>query len=158
MAKVDRQKMEDYIREKQENFSEEDYKKVVDKEKSIFDIFSKAGPLKEYFEKAKLLFSMIKDYYRGDYREISSMNIALIGAIFLYVLSPIDLIPDFIPLAGYLDDAAVIAYGLKKLNNEIEKYQLWQSTRMEREEQETEDFAEREGSTVHEPMVQPMGS
>ena len=35
----------------------------------------------------------------------------LIGCVVAYVLSPIDLIPDFIPLLGYLDDVLLLPLG-----------------------------------------------
>jgi uncharacterized membrane protein YkvA (DUF1232 family) len=37
-----------------------------------------------------------------------------------YLMSPVDLIPDFIPLAGYLDDIAVVAYILNNLINTVD--------------------------------------
>ena len=42
---------------------------------------------------------------------------AVIGlaVIFAYVISPIDLIPDFIPLAGWLDDIVVVPLGFALL-------------------------------------------
>jgi uncharacterized membrane protein YkvA (DUF1232 family) len=39
-------------------------------------------------------------------RDNSFVTVILILAL-LYILSPIDLIPDFIPVAGWIDDAAV---------------------------------------------------
>ena len=39
---------------------------------------------------------------------------ALLGVGGVYALSPIDLVPGFIPVAGQLDDAYVLLYGLKK--------------------------------------------
>lgn len=36
----------------------------------------------------------------------------LIGGIVAYVISPIDLIPDFVPIFGYLDDLLLIPIGI----------------------------------------------
>ena len=37
---------------------------------------------------------------------------ALAGAVVAYALSPIDLIPDFIPVLGYLDDLVLVPLGI----------------------------------------------
>jgi uncharacterized membrane protein YkvA (DUF1232 family) len=39
----------------------------------------------------------------------------LLGALLAYLLSPIDLVPDFVPVAGHLDDALLIALALRHL-------------------------------------------
>jgi Protein of unknown function (DUF1232) len=39
----------------------------------------------------------------------------LIGLIFLYIISPIDLIPDVIPIAGFGDDLGALAFGLRAM-------------------------------------------
>jgi uncharacterized membrane protein YkvA (DUF1232 family) len=36
----------------------------------------------------------------------------LVGFVVAYALSPIDLIPDFIPIIGYLDDALILPLGI----------------------------------------------
>ncbi len=39
----------------------------------------------------------------------------LLGALLVYLASPIDLVPDYIPVAGQLDDAIVVAFALRNL-------------------------------------------
>ena len=61
----------------------------------------------------------------GRYSETPwSVIAALVGAL-LYVLSPLDAIPDFIPALDFLDDAAVFAAGLAFSGKDLEKYRAW---------------------------------
>ena len=69
--------------------------------------------------------SLVKSYIKKEYTEIPlGTIIALISAL-SYIVSPIDLIPDTIPGAGYLDDALVITACLKLVSSDIEDYQKW---------------------------------
>ena len=69
--------------------------------------------------------SLIKDYYKGDYRKIPFRTISagVVGAI--YTLNPIDLIPDSIPFIGYIDDALVLKFCLKQARKDLQKYKSW---------------------------------
>ena len=66
-----------------------------------------------------------QDYANGNYREVPFNVVAAIGGALLYVLSPLDLIPDFIPIVGYLDDAAVIAFCLNLIEKDLISYKVW---------------------------------
>ena len=68
------------------------------------------------------MFNLLKDYWNGDYREIPWGILASIVAALLYVLSPIDLVPDIIPLFGLADDAVVVALCMKYIHDDLEKY------------------------------------
>ncbi len=53
---------------------------------------------------------------------ISWYRKSIVVAALIYFISPIDAIPDMIPLVGYLDDLGVIAATLKFLGSEIKAY------------------------------------
>jgi len=44
-----------------------------------------------------------------------------LGGIIAYVMMPIDIIPDFIPVIGYIDDLVLVVMGLNLLLNETDK-------------------------------------
>jgi uncharacterized membrane protein YkvA (DUF1232 family) len=49
----------------------------------------------------------------------------LLGALVAYLVSPLDLIPDFIPVAGQLDDAVIVALALHLLLRSRGEAALW---------------------------------
>jgi uncharacterized membrane protein YkvA (DUF1232 family) len=69
---------------------------------------------------------LIGDYVKGKYRDIP-VGITLAAlAVIIYFVSPFDLIPDFIPFAGYIDDVAVLTLVLGSgLALELHKYRYW---------------------------------
>lgn len=72
------------------------------------------------------MIDLLSDYVEGTYRKIPLRILISIVATILYVLSPIDLIPDYIPVIGYLDDVAVITFVLGTgAAAELKKYKKW---------------------------------
>jgi uncharacterized membrane protein YkvA (DUF1232 family) len=47
----------------------------------------------------------------------------------IYFVSPIDLLPDWIPLGGFIDDAAVIGFVLKQINTDLEQFLKWEAVK-----------------------------
>lgn len=108
---------------------------VVKDKKATTDLLNKAirhaqevpglGP---YVADIPLLCNMIYDYVKGLYREIPIGTIIGCTAALLYFVSPIDLIPDFIPVVGQVDDVAVLAYVLKAVHNDLQEYGKWKNS------------------------------
>lgn len=46
-----------------------------------------------------------------------------------YFISPVDVIPDAIPVAGFLDDALVVAYVVHRLSTEVAAYRQWRASK-----------------------------
>ncbi|MBU1409925.1 DUF1232 domain-containing protein [Myxococcota bacterium] len=122
---ITKEEAENELKKGAKKVTEKDLKNVLEREKEIREKFEGNGPLGRFLEDLKLLFSVIKDYFSGTYREIPWWSIASIVAALLYVLSPIDLIPDFIPVIGYVDDALVVAACLKLVEQDLQNYKEW---------------------------------
>ena len=69
-----------------------------------------------------LAFDMISDSLSGAYKGVSAATVALLTGGLAYLAMPIDLIPDFIPIAGWLDDVAVLSWIFAQCGNELSKY------------------------------------
>lgn len=77
--------------------------------------------LKTHGEDFKLLVSMAKDTMTGKYK-MNKWNMSVIVGTIVYVISPLDAVPDIIPVLGWLDDVAIVSYALTKLQKETERY------------------------------------
>lgn len=72
-----------------------------------------------------LLYHYVKDIVSGAYKDYHIAKLVTIVAVLLYVLSPLDLIPDFVVGLGFLDDAALVSYAIGLAGNELAQYQDW---------------------------------
>jgi uncharacterized membrane protein YkvA (DUF1232 family) len=110
------------------NTTKDDLKKAIEHEEEIKEK-SKKGILAKFGEDIQLMFSLLKDYWNGDYREVSWGIIASIVTALLYIFSPIDLIPDIIPIVGLADDAMIVALCLKFIGDDLEKYKKFKKNK-----------------------------
>ena len=78
----------------------------------------------------KLLQALCLAYWRGEYRAISPKAMISVVAGLMYFLSPIDAIPDFIPVFGMLDDIAVLAWVMKTLDGELSAFRAWRERQL----------------------------
>ncbi|AKB55995.1 MULTISPECIES: YkvA family protein [Methanosarcina] len=73
-----------------------------------------------------LLFSMLLDSFKGRYPLPKKTALLLIFA-FLYLISPVDIIPDVFPLIGLVDDVAVLVFSLNFIRSDLENYRAWKN-------------------------------
>jgi uncharacterized membrane protein YkvA (DUF1232 family) len=85
------------------------------------------GLLSRLIGNFKLLYSLIKDYWKGEYRDVSPWSILVFIAGIVYVISPIDIIPDFLPFVGQIDDAIILVLCMYFLEKDLHKYKEWKT-------------------------------
>jgi len=83
---------------------------------------------KQVFDVARTLVRLVRNYISGSYREVETGTIVSGLAVLLYTLSPIDLVPDFVPVVGFLDDLALISWFVEKFQGEISRFREWEKT------------------------------
>ncbi len=64
---------------------------------------------------------MLKAWTTGDYRAMPWKTIVLGLTAVIYFLNPLDLVPDFIPGIGYLDDAVVLGFVMNSIRKDVSK-------------------------------------
>lgn len=106
--------------------------RILNNKHRFFNLFtrsmSKAEGIGEFDEiKTDLgtVFSLVGDYLHGNYKKVSKTSLLLIIGSLLYLLNPMDIVPDFLLGVGFLDDLAVFTYMIKKIRQELDKYRTW---------------------------------
>lgn len=85
--------------------------------------------IKELWNKITAMFRLIKAYSDGSFRDIPWNFLLLLVTAIVYFVSPVDAIPDVIPIVGFADDASVIAIIYNAIKPIIDKFIEWEKSR-----------------------------
>ncbi len=119
----EKRKLEKDFKEGIEKYTKDDLEKVLKSEDEIKKKFKEIPEkLKKMIKQVQLLMELLKDYWDGEYKEIPWASIASIVFCLVYFISPLDLIPDAIPVIGYIDDAYVVKLTLEFIADDLKKY------------------------------------
>lgn len=121
-------KAEEYARdpEKAKKLIDEAMKKAKGKNK---------GPLGEVWRYLTALIRLTRAYFSKQYTDVPWQTIVLAIAALIYFVSPIDLIPDFIPGVGYLDDVAIISFVVASIKADLDNFLEWEDDKKMQESQ-----------------------
>jgi uncharacterized membrane protein YkvA (DUF1232 family) len=89
--------------------------------------YSLAGLPGRLMEDAVLLLRMANDYIRGRYRRVPVRSIVVLIFALVYVLFPLDLVPDYLPGYGQIDDVVVVVGCLYFLEKDLYAYREWKN-------------------------------
>ncbi len=87
---------------------------------------SKKGPSR-LKEQTKLLYSYLKDVSTGKYKDYHANSLIFIIAAIIYLITPVDFVPDMLPL-GLMDDLMIISWALNVTSDELRRYRLAKKT------------------------------
>ncbi len=83
------------------------------------------------FRNRKALWQMLRDAFSGRYK-MSVLTVLVSILAVAYIIFPFDLIPDYIPVVGWIDDGLVFYLLLRRLTKETQRYNRFKA--MERKQ------------------------
>ena len=112
--------------------SQGDVENMVKDKSKVEKIFEHVKSLAKFKDDVLLVFSMLKDYVKGDYKQVPWRTIAVLVGALAYVVSPLDLIPDVMPVIGWADDCLALAGALAFAKMDLDEYKAWKASRPDR--------------------------
>ena len=77
------------------------------------------------------LFRLLRAWIKGEYQGVSWQTMLLVTTSILYFVIPLDVVPDFIAMFGFLDDVAIISFVLRQVRNELDEFLDWEKKLIE---------------------------
>ncbi len=79
-------------------------------------------------EQLGIVTRLLKAYASGEYRQLPWKTLIRVIAVLIYFVSPIDILPDFLPIVGLTDDIALMFWLFSGMKDDIEKFRQWEQT------------------------------
>ncbi len=96
MAVFSKRTAEQQLNQEAGKVRKDDLETLLQRQEAIEAKVKSSGRLQRFGTDIKLMFSLIRDYWNGRYRAVPWKTIAAVAGALLYVLNPLDLIPDLI--------------------------------------------------------------
>lgn len=114
-----------FLRGGASDVADSDIDRVVRESDAIASRFNREGPLGRLLDDGQLLLQLVRDAWDGTYRQLPRWTLSATVFALLYVLNPLDLIPDALPGIGVMDDAALVSLCLVLIEQDLLTYRAW---------------------------------
>jgi uncharacterized membrane protein YkvA (DUF1232 family) len=76
----------------------------------------------------KNLVRLFRAWINGRYRIVPWRTIVIFAVTVLYAITPVDLIPDYIPFIGIIDDVAMLGFLWQSLSRDVKRFLEWEKS------------------------------
>ena len=111
-------------------------KSYVDNPQRLQSLFEEAArqaasmpkePFAETWPYFQTMLRLIRAYSEAKYRDVPESTLVVIIAAIIYIVNPLDVIPDALPALGYLDDATVLALAVRRAREALDDFMIWET-------------------------------
>ncbi len=72
------------------------------------------------------LMRLVRSWLNGSYRVFPWRTLFVLILLAIYAINPFDIIPDFIPIIGVIDDAAMLGFLVRSVMKDVQKFKEWE--------------------------------
>lgn len=103
-----------------------------------------------------LVCRYVREVFTGRYKDYSGWSLIMIVGALAYVLTPADMMPDFWPVTGLIDDTAILLWATHKFGGELDKFREHLALRGKEEEEKAAEEALDEIEDIEFEEIPPM--
>jgi len=100
---------------------------LINSTKKLSNLNFKNLNLTKLTNRVKVIVRMLKAYVKGEYKMLPWKSLIILVAALFYFVTPLDLIPDVIPVTGYIDDFTVVLWVFRTLQDDINEFIVWEN-------------------------------
>lgn len=105
--------------------------RLIENVKTKFDKLTRKNKIVRGVSEILMTYvQLIQSYRRGLYKDFPKKSLLLIIAALIYFVSPLDFIPDILPILGYADDASILIMVYKSVQDDLQKFKEWQRSQV----------------------------
>ena len=90
------------------------------------DLSKNSDEKKNFVFQVQTVVRMVRAHFSGQYAAFSVQTILLLVFSLVYFVTPVDLIPDFIPALGLTDDISFLMFIIKSLSTDLDHFHAWE--------------------------------
>jgi uncharacterized membrane protein YkvA (DUF1232 family) len=103
---------------------------LIEVGEKLVKVGDKTGESESFVKLIKMLIRMLSNHISGAYRSFSPLTLVMTVFSLIYFITPLDLIPDFIPALGFTDDLAVIVMVMRRFTEDLDRYREWERSHL----------------------------